>query len=253
MNQLLVRSTRFFKRNSATILTCIGGAGTVATAVMAVKATPKALYLLEQAKMEKGEELTKLEVIQTAGPCYIPSVLVGSATLAAIFGANILNKQQQAALTSAYALLSTSYNEYKDKVKEMLGEDGEIEIRNEIVKDKYTGDEKKDYDDTELFYDEYSGRYFNSTKYKVQRAAYELNRDIHMRGWATIDEFYEHIGLEGIDDKEILGWSEGGNLARYWQGWIDFSYRKVTMDDGLEVNVVGFFQEPYPGYEDDDC
>ena len=251
MNQLLVRSTKFFKRNSATILTCIGGAGTVATAVMAVKATPKALYLLEQAKMEKGEDLTKLEVIQTAGPIYIPSMLVGAATLASIFGANVLNKRQQAALTSAYALLSTSYNEYRDKVKEMVGEDGEIEIRDEIVKDKYTGDEKKDYDDTELFYDEYSGRYFNSTKYKVQRAAYELNRDIHMRGWVALNEFYENIGIESIDKNEVLGWSEGGNLARYWQGWIDFSHRTAKMDDGLEVHIVGFFQEPYPNYEDD--
>ena len=40
-----------------------------------VKATPKALSLLEQAKEEKGEELTKLETVKIAGPAYIPSIV----------------------------------------------------------------------------------------------------------------------------------------------------------------------------------
>lgn len=33
---------QFWHRNASTFLTCLGGAGVVATAVMAVKATPKA-------------------------------------------------------------------------------------------------------------------------------------------------------------------------------------------------------------------
>lgn len=251
MGNLLGSSKLFVKRNASTILTVMGGVGVIATSVMAVKATPKALDILERAKTEKGEELTKVEKVTKAAPVYIPSVLVGVSTIACIFGANVLNKRQQAALVSAYTLLNASYKEYQNKVKEMVGDDGEIEIRDEIVKDKYAGYEKKEYDDTELFYDEYSGRYFSSTKYKVQHAVYELNRDIHMRGWVTLNEFYEHLGIEGIDDEEVLGWSEGGNLARYWQGWIDFSYRKATMEDGLEVHIIGFFQEPYSGYEDD--
>ena len=43
---------RFLKRNASTILTCVGAVGVVATSVMAVKATPKALILLEKAKGE---------------------------------------------------------------------------------------------------------------------------------------------------------------------------------------------------------
>ena len=120
--ETLLRNTKvFWKRNGSTILTCAGAVGLVTTSVMAVKATPKALKKIEEAKEEKGEELTNLETIRVAGPTYIPTVLVGVSTIACIFGANVLNKRNQAALASAYALLDTSFKEYKGKLKEIYG------------------------------------------------------------------------------------------------------------------------------------
>ena len=120
MNGLLNRTQKFCKRNASTILTCIGGAGVLVTTVTAVKATPKALRLLDEAKKGKQEELTKLEKVKIAGPVYISSILIGTGTIACIFGANILNKRTQAALVSAYALVESSYKEYKEKVKYKL-------------------------------------------------------------------------------------------------------------------------------------
>ena len=131
------KAVRFLKKNSSTILTCVGAVGVVGTAVTAVKATPKALDILAEATEEKGEELTKVEKFKVAGPVYIHSVLIGTATIACIFGANILNKRQQGALMSAYALLDNSYKQYKGKVKELYGEEVDTHIKKEIVKDKY--------------------------------------------------------------------------------------------------------------------
>ena len=102
----------FFKRNSSVILTCVGGIGVIATAVLSVKATPKAYERIEQAKKEKGKELTKFETIKSAAPSYIPAVAVGLGTLVCIFGANALNKRQQASLISAYTLIDKSYKQY---------------------------------------------------------------------------------------------------------------------------------------------
>ena len=116
MNKLVHRASLYARRNAPTILTCAGGIGVVATSVMAVKATPKALQLLEEAKAEKGDDLTKLEVVVVAGPAYIPAMVTGAATIACIFGANVLNQCQQASLASAYALIDNSYKEYKKKV-----------------------------------------------------------------------------------------------------------------------------------------
>ena len=63
MNDLAQRAKLFWNRNGATILTCVGAAGTVVTAVMAAKATPKALALAEKAKEEKLEYIFKKELL----------------------------------------------------------------------------------------------------------------------------------------------------------------------------------------------
>ena len=136
MSNLLTASKVFFKRNGSTILTVIGGVGVVATSVLAVKATPKAISLLEEAREEKGEDLTLVEKVVVAGPTYIPTVVTGAATLACIFGANILNKHQQASLASAYALVDMSFKDYKNKLKELYGEETHQEVVNAIAVEK---------------------------------------------------------------------------------------------------------------------
>lgn len=249
MKGLLRSSKLFVKRNASTILTVTGGVGVVATTILAVKATPKALKVLEEAREEKGEELTNLEVIAVAGPAYIPAALTGVGTLTCIFSAHILSKRQQASLISAYALLDQSYKEYIAKVDELYGEGSSDEIKEEIAKDKY--EESEHEDELPLFYDTFSGRYFNSTIEKVQQAEYYVNREINMRGWVDLNEFYEMLDIDPIEGGESIGWSEGGNFARYWQGWVDFTHKKIVLDDGLECHTISMFQEPYPNFEDD--
>ena len=153
MNKLLSQSKRFLKRNSSTILTCVGAAGVIATTITAVKATPKAMLLIQNAEEEKGEKLTKLEVVQVAGPVYIPSIMIGASTIACIFGANALNKRSQAALMSAYALVDNSFKEYKNKVSELYGEETDMRIREELAKDKYEESGIVAEDEKQLFYD----------------------------------------------------------------------------------------------------
>ena len=144
------------------ILSCLGAIGVISTTIMAVSATPKAVSLLETAKEEKGEKLTKFEAVKTAGPVYIPAAIMAIATIGCIFGANILNRRSQASLASAYALLNNSYNEYKNKVEETCGEDTNKQILKEIAKDNYdesiVPSKGKD-----LFFDFNTMQYFESS------------------------------------------------------------------------------------------
>lgn len=248
MNAFVNTSKQFLKRNGSTILTCIGGVGVIATAVTAVKSTPKALRLLEAAKEEKGEELTVMETIKVAGPTYIPSVLIGASTIACVFGANVLNKRQQAALMSAYALVDNSYKEYRKKVEELYGEGSDREIRDEIAKDHY--DEEEDYGDgLELFYDEYSQRYFRSTEIFVLKAEYELNRILSESCGAFLNEFYELLDLEHVDYGNHMGWSTCELVESYCACWVDFRHTKVEMEDGMECTIISFMQEPIFDFE----
>ena len=239
----------FFKRNASTILTCAGGVGVVATAVVAVKDTPKAMQIIEQAEEVKGESLTVVEKIKYAGPVYIHAVLIGASTLACIFGANALNKHQQAALMSAYALLDNSYKEYKKKVDEIYGEGANNRIRGEIAKDKYEQDNVQVEDEKQLFYDYFSERYFESTMKEVMQAEYDLNRKLHTKDYAFLNDFYELVGLEPVDYGHSLGWSLGAFLSRYCKTWIDFRHEKVEMEDGMECYIITM-TEPIPDFDE---
>ena len=250
MNDLLKTSKLFVKKNASTILTCVGGAGVVATSVLAVKATPKALTLLDEAKEEKGEELTVMDKVVVAGPAYIPAVITGVATISCIFGANILNHRQQASLMSAYALLDNSYKEYRKKVQELYGEDADGYVRTELAKDQYEKDIYPLEDNKVLFYEEYSRQYFESTMEDVLRAEYILNKDFTYHGSACLNELYTLLKLPQTEYGEALVWSEDDVRATQWYAWIEFNHKKVELDDGLECYILEILTEPAPNYGD---
>lgn len=252
MKNLLTVSKRFIKKNSSTILTCVGAAGVVGTTVMAVKATPKALKLIEEAEKEKGDELTKWETIQVAGPTYIPTVLLGMGTITCIFGAHMVNKRTQAALTSAYALLDQTHKEYKNKVKELYGEDGDKLINTAIAKDKYDKDdiEEDEYDDGKsLFYDGYSKRYYRVLNETQMRAEYEINKMLSETGGASLNDYYDILGIDRQDYGEFMGWSAAQMYEMFWDSWLHFRHTKVEMDDGMECWIVDY-TEPFIDYEE---
>ena len=47
------RTERYLKHNAPTILTGIGVVGVIGTSVLTAKATPKAIYILEEKEKEK--------------------------------------------------------------------------------------------------------------------------------------------------------------------------------------------------------
>lgn len=257
MRNLFSNPKLLIKRSAPIILTFASVAGVIGTTVLAAKATPKAIKLLEKAENEKQEPLTVVEKVKFAGPAYIPTVVVGLSTVVCIVGINVLSKRQQAGITSAYALLNSSFKEYKKKVADIYGNEVEEKIREEVAKDNYKNvinENKNKKENTNanrvLFYDEFSKRYFESTIEKVQQAEYYLNRDLTMRDYAYLNEFYESLEIPGIDAGWTLGWSVGACLDMYWQNWIDFNHKRVKMDDGTECIHITIFQEPIIDFED---
>lgn len=229
------------KRASPTILSCIAAIGTVATAVLAVKATPKAI---EYIQMNTGynhdgvmEVPSKEEIVKATWKNYIPAAAVGLGTIVCILSANGLNRKQQATITSAYVLLENAYKEYKNKLKDIYGEETDTEVRKAVAKDNYTGD--PDVTDGKLlFYDEYSNRYFERTMEEVIDAEYHLNREFILEGDVKLNKFYELLGLPGTELGAVVGWDCESAAAFFGYQWIDFEHDLVVMDDGLECYIV---------------
>ena len=243
------------KRHSPLILTCLGAVGMVATVVTAVKATPKALILVQDEVVRRNEETIKeildkkqqsesmiinlkpVDTIKATWKVYIPTAVIGGATLFCIFGAHVLNKQTQTALIGAYGLINQAYTRYRKAAKTVYGEDADKNIIAEVIKDSDVWDPTNgcqiyfsgldDKSEKVLFYDLFSKRYFESTLANVINAEYHANRNLSLRGGVPVNEFYEFLGLEGIDNGDIIGW-DINFLSEHETYWIDFdnSYKQ---------------------------
>jgi hypothetical protein len=218
-------SLLYLKRNQATVLTCIGAIGVVATTVTAIKATPKAMKLIN--KMD--EYSTTVDKIKVVLPVYIPSIFMGAGTIMCIFGANALNTKQQASLTSAYTLINSYHNTYRNKLIDLYGKEADEKIRNEIVRENcgYHQIGVDTPDGKFIFYDEISGRSIERYEREIMDAEYHFNRNFAMRGYASLNEFYEFLGLPQTDYGDSLGWSISDGYS-----WVDFEHRLISTDDG---------------------
>ena len=232
------------KKHSPEILTGIGIAGMITTTVMAVRATPKALILIEEKKDElEVNELTPKETIQAAWTCYIPTAAIGTVSIACLIGASSVNMRRRAALATAYALSESALKEYQEKVVETIGEKKEQSIRDAVAKDKI---EKNPVTNREviitergntLCYDAVSGRYFKSDIDKLKKAANELNRQMRDEMYISLNDFYYEIGLNPVSIGDELGWNSD-------QGYIDLSFSSQLADDGTPCLVIEYHIAP---------
>lgn len=211
----LLKSTQAgISKHSPIILTGIGIAGMIGTTIMAVKATPKAIALIQEKKIElECDKLPPMEVLKTTWRCYIPSTITGIASVACILKGNSINTRRNAALLTAYNLSSTALSEYKAKVVETLGEKKDKAIMDAVVKDRIEKDPVQNKEviitnhSPTLFYDAVFGRYFMSDIDAIKDAENDLNRTIVSQMYASLNDFYDEIGLPHVDIGDDLGWN----------------------------------------------
>ena len=204
-------------KHSPEILIGFGITGMITTTVLAVKATPKALCLMEEKKKELDvDKLTPVETIKTTWKCYVPAAISGVASAACIIGANTVNARRNAALATAYKLSETAFSEYREKVVETIGEKKERTVRDKVSEEQIKNNPISKTDvivtgkGTTLCFDPLSHRYFYSSIEKLNKAAnilnYEINTDPFDSG-RTLNNFYEEIGLAGTATGDNLGWN----------------------------------------------
>lgn len=235
-------------KHSSEILTGIGIAGMITTTILAVKATPKALELIEERRKEwEMDELSPIDTIKVAWKPYIPAMATGIASVACLIGASSVNMKRNAALATAYKLSETAFSEYKEKVVETIGEKKEEIIKDKVAKSKL---EKDPVSKSEviivsggktLCYDSISGRYFESDIEKIKRAVNELNRRMIVDMYISLSEFYDELGLNHTSISDELGWNlDDGSLEVYFSSQI--------ADNGTPCIVLNYCLAPKYNY-----
>lgn len=239
----------FVKKRSPEILTGLGIAGMVTTTVLAVRATPKAMQLLdEEKKRQKAEKLKPTEVVKTAWKPYIPAAITGTVSIACLVGASSVNARRNAALAAACTISETALRDYKKAVVETIGEKKEQVVRDTVAKEQM---EKKPVQNNEvivtskgdtLCFDYVSGRYFKSDIDKLKKAENELNKRMRDEMYISLNDFYYEIGLPTIPIGDDLGW----NIDN---GYIDLRLGSQLAADGTPCLVIDYEYGPRYNFE----
>ena len=205
---------------SPQILTGIGVAGMITTVVLAVKATPKALELIEDKKEELDtDKLTVIDTVKVAWKPYIPAMATGVLSTVCIIGGNAVGTRRTAALAAAYKISETALHEYKDAIVETVGEEKAKEVKEKVAQNKLDKNpvvEKQiivTNKGTFLCYDSLSGRYFQSDIETIRKAQNDINDYLFSEDYASLNMFYDFLGLEHTRLGAELGWKiDSGTL-----------------------------------------
>lgn len=233
------------KKHSPEILIGMGIAGAASSVIFAVKATPKAMILLEEKRQELGvEKLEAKEIIKTAAPVYIPTAVSFGVSVACIVGASSMNARRNAALTAAYTMSESALRTYRDKVLETVGEDKEREIRQKAaIEQQQSTPEPQTLVVSSAAgqlkcFDSLSGRYFVSTKNEIDKAVNEFNRQLRDDMRISLNDWYDLIGLDTNKLGDMLGW----DIER---GYVETCYASRLDEDGLPCLVVNYVEPPH--------
>lgn len=231
-------------KHSPEILTGLGIAGMITTTVLAVKATPKALDLINDRKDELDtEKLPPIEAVKAAWKCYIPAAVTCATSTACLIGASSVHLKRNAALATAYKLSESAISEYKDAVIDKLGEKKEQTIRDKVAEEKM---KKNPVSSSEVFitekgntlcYDTISGRYFKSDIDRIKRAENAINKQLLDEMYVSLNDLYDELDLDHTKLGDELGW-------KIDDGLVELYFSSQLADDGTPCVVMDFTRAP---------
>lgn len=247
---LLKSFTKCCKKRAPEILVGFGIAGTITTTILAVKATPKAMVLIDEvARKDENDvpttephELTKTEIVKAAWKPYIPALISFTISTGCLIGASSVNFKRNAALATAYELSRSALTEYRDKIVETIGENEEKKIRTQINQKKIEKLPVKDEDviptnkGNILCFDPLTGRYFRSDPIYIKTCVNELNRILNNEIYVSLNTFYSLLGLKESYLGRKFGWNVNYDSGKVL---IDFTSQLGANDEPCaEINYI---------------
>lgn len=218
------QAEKFAIDNSPALLTAVGVAGTVTTAVLTGRAAYRVGLDLNAGHYEPlleglpPERPTKLEIIKIYWPEFIPPVAVGALTVTAIVASNRIGSRRAAAVAAAYTLSEKAFSEYKDKVAEKIGEKKHQTIKDEVAQKRVDDNPVSTREvvitgnGEYMCYDTYTGRYFKSSQEAIRKAENETFKQVLDESYASLTDFFDRIGLPGTAVSEEVGFNYDHNI-----------------------------------------
>lgn len=256
------------KKNSPHIFFGAGILGAIGSTVLACRATLKLEETLDEIKtdIEKvkvAEHLSKEEYYRLmtlkAGRgaikitrLYLPSAVVGAAALAALANSHAELNRRNHALSGALAVMSQAFEEYRERVREEVGDEKERDIYYGVTEKHIEIDGKKqlvrviDKDGFSPFarvFDANSWRWENNPEINrmiiLAQEAYMQDK-LNRYGYVLLNEAYEVLGLERSSEGAIYGWirSKPNEPTKLISFGLDKFPQNIHFIKGQENHVV---------------
>lgn len=252
LKDFLKTTEKFVIDNSPGILTGLGVAGAVTTALL----TGRAAYRVgmdastqyhEAVKEDESLPAQLLEpkhIVKTYWREFIPAATVGATTISAIIMANQIGSRRAAAVAAAFKISEDLAKEYRDKVVETLGEKKEQALADELNEERIArtpGSENVIIVGSEaVFFDTFSGRYFKAEMENVKKAVNEVNYQVNNNFYACLTDFYDKLGLPKTAVSDEFGW----NTDRL----LDIRFTALLMEDGRPAIAIEYNKYPIRDY-----
>lgn len=182
---------------------------------------------------------------------YGPSILVGTASIAALTGSHVQLARRNAALMAAYAALHQMFEDYRERVRFQYGDERELDLFHGVKTESMVnadGDkiEKKVLTDPNKhsmyarFFDEYSPNWQKDPELNrifVQCQQSYANDLLRARGHLFLNEVYDMLGIERSSAGQVVGWVIGGDGDNYVSFGMFDAYNSAFVN-GYERSVL---------------
>ena len=246
------------RRFSSVIFGLISAAGTIFTAVLVAKETPKAIEKIKQLKENK--DLKKIDYVKALVPIYWPAGVVCLGTIASTTVSQVISLKTEASLIATSTMLSQGWRRYKNKVKDIFGIEGDKLVTNDISLDEYNKNNFKAMSNEKLYWEEHIG-FFTCNERDLLTALSDLNQRLHTPDPAPDGTFYfttlyfllKDAKAKIFDKKKLeasknIGWT-ADYLAEVYDlncMWVHPYYTNAIKKETGEVlfTKLSFFEDP---------
>lgn len=220
---------------------------TILTGYLVYKAYKKTQEKIKDVQSESEEPLDTLDKVKLTWKYWIPPMAsCATAVTASVIGYKIQTKRS-AKLLTAYTLLEASNQATKDKMQQLLGEGKADSVLGEAAKDRIQYALDNDLvEDTgtgrQIWFDAYTGHIFRSSKNNIEAARNKVNADMNSWDTATLESFYEYMGLDGQwKFAQRYGWDK--NVTKELE--IRYKGSEDLLPDGTTYGVIDYVTAPF--------
>lgn len=258
------------KKHSPAIMFGAGIIGVAGTVILACRATLKVDEVLNEAEKDRIQINTRVGTnysekdrkkdnlylsIQTMAQVtklYAPAVGLGVVSVGLLTGSHVTLSRRNVAITAAYKAVEESFEAYRDRIREDLGEEKEREyyrgVRTREIHDTKKGDVKQEKyinpgggptSRYAKFFDQNNVNWSPQPEYNLLflRANQNYaNEKLQSQGYILLNDVYDGLGMDRTKEGCVVGWVKG---SKDGDDYVDFGVFDTKANDRFYDFVVG--------------